>query len=63
MCITSVETLSKKLSPSYILGFLCLKNHVNHLVNLLIAYMNSNTAKDLTPTQCNVTENSAPAQT
>ena len=43
--ITSVEALGRKLSPSYILELLCLKNHANHLVHLLVVHTENNTAE------------------
>lgn len=49
--ITSVEALSKKLSPSCILELSYLKNHANHLVNLLFAYTESNAAEEPAPAQ------------
>lgn len=39
------------LSLSYILEVLCLKNYVNHMVNLLIIYMESNVAEKSAPAQ------------
>ena len=44
--IISVKVLGRELSPSCILELLCLKNHANHLVYLLIVHTESNIAEE-----------------